>query len=287
MNAGHGAPPLARGYGSWVEVGDRVFARRYVFFDQQIVAILTDDGPVIVDTRSSPSQAREILADLRSLTAMPVAAVIDTHHHFDHSLGNATFKPAPIWGHLRCAERVLLLTPENLVQKAAELAQDSPDLAAELRDGVVLAPPDHTFGDEGADIEIGGRRIELRYLGLGHTDNDVAVVVPDAEVLLAGDLLENGAPPSFGDSYPLDWPGTLVALREFARGAVVPGHGDVGDLAFLDRVLADLTAIADLSRRVAVGTLDLRGAVAAAPYPERAAREALERGVAQVLGELD
>ena len=93
--------------GRWLEVGDRVFARRYAFLDQQIGAILTDDGPVIVDTRSTAAHARELLADLRLLSDRPVAAVINSHHHWDHTFGNAIFRPAPIWGHVRCARGLL------------------------------------------------------------------------------------------------------------------------------------------------------------------------------------
>ena len=101
-----------------------------------------------------------------------------------------------------------------------------------------------TFGDEGVDIEVGGRQLELRWLGRGHTDNDIAVRVPDAAVLFAGDLLENGATPYFGDGYPLEWPATATALRELVRGAVVPGHGDVAGLEFVDRSIEAFRAIA-------------------------------------------
>ena len=97
---------MSAGERHWHEVGDRVFTRRYRFMHQQIGAILTDDGPVVIDTRSTVGHAREVLADLRELTDRPVAAVIDTHHHFDHSFGNHEFRPAPIWGHVRCIERI-------------------------------------------------------------------------------------------------------------------------------------------------------------------------------------
>ena len=43
---------------------------------------------MIIDTRSTVGHARQILDDLRRLTAQPVAAVINTHHHFDHTYGN-------------------------------------------------------------------------------------------------------------------------------------------------------------------------------------------------------
>ena len=64
--AGHAAHRRAaaatlRGMSVWTEVGDRVFARRYAFYDQNIGAILGDDGVLIVDTRISHRQADEIL----------------------------------------------------------------------------------------------------------------------------------------------------------------------------------------------------------------------------------
>src|SRR4030042_1829872 len=67
----------------------------------------------------------------------------------------------------------------------------------------------------------------------GHTTNDIVVVVPDAGVLFAGDLIEESSPPYFQDSYPLEWPDTVVALLEMAQGPVVPGHGAVVDRAFV------------------------------------------------------
>ena len=266
----------------WLEVGDRVFTRRYRFFDQQIGAILTDDGPVVIDTRSTARQARELLADLGRLTALPVAAVVDTHHHYDHAFGNAVFRPAPIWGHARCAQ----FLRERADTYRLEIAREElPRLADDVL-ATEIDPPDRTCGDDGADLDIGGRRLELRWLGRGHTDDDIVIVVPGADVLFAGDLVESGAPPYFGDGYPLDWPGTLQAVRPLVAGAVVPGHGDVGDVGFLDRSVAEVAAVADLSRRVAAGELGLEEAIVTAPYRAETAREAIERGIAQARGEL-
>lgn len=270
-------------HGRWTEVGERVFVGRYRFYDQDIGAILTDDGPVVIDTRSTAGQAQEILDDLRSITPLAVAAVVDTHHHYDHAFGNALFRPAPIWGHVRCAA---FLREHATTYRAEIAAEELPDLAAEVL-ATSIDPPDRTFGDEGTDLDVGGRRLELRYLGRGHTDDDIVIVVPDASVVFAGDLVENGAPPYFGDGFPLDWPATLLALRPLASGAVVPGHGDVADLGFVDRSITEVGAVAELARRAANGELSLDDAVAAAPYPADTAREAIERGVAQARGELD
>ena len=138
-------------YDRWTEIGDRVFTRRYRFFDQQIGAILTDAGPVIVDTRSTAGQARELRAHLAELTALPVAAVVDTHHHYDHAFGNAVFRPAPIWGHVRCADELAL----NAEAARAAALGWHPDLADDLR-ATEIVPPDRTFGDEGTDLEVVG-----------------------------------------------------------------------------------------------------------------------------------
>ena len=108
-----------------------------------------------------------------------------------------------------------------------------------------------------------------RYLGRGHTDNDIVVTIPDADVLCAGDLLENGAPPWFGDGYPMDWPATAEALLELGeRTVVVPGHGDAGDAGVRGVARSrEIRAIADAGAARPAGELDLDAAVAAAPYP--------------------
>ena len=268
----------------WTEVGDRVFTRRYAFYDQNIGAILGDDGVLIVDTRVSHRQADEVLSDLKTLTGLPVRAVVNTHGHNDHAFGNHRFRPAPIWGHERCARMVL----ETGAAQLRGVAEAIPSLAAELAE-VVLDPPDHTFGDDGTtvDFDAGGRQILLRWLGRGHTDNDVVLLVPDADVLFAGDLVENGAPPYFGDGYPIDWPATVEHLVDLVTGAVVPGHGDVGDRGFAVKSMVEIRTIAELASLVHGGTIGLDDAVLRTAYPADAAREPLERALAQLRGELD
>jgi glyoxylase-like metal-dependent hydrolase (beta-lactamase superfamily II) len=268
----------------WTEVGDRVFTRRYAFYDQNIGAILGDDGVLIVDTRISHRQGDEILTDLRDLTPLPVRAVVNTHGHNDHAFGNHRFRPAPIWGHERCARMVR----DTGAAQIAAVSKAIPDLAEELAE-VVLDPPDRTFDGDSAtvDFDAGGRRIDLRYIGRGHTDNDVLVLVPDADVLFAGDLVENGAPPFFGDGYPMEWPATVERLVELVTGAVVPGHGDVGDRGFAVRSMVEIRTIAELATLVHQGTLDLSTAVLRTPYPADTALEPLERALAQLRGELD
>ncbi len=266
---------------TWQEVGDRVFTRHFDFFDQQIGVVLGGREVLVVDTRSTPAQAREILADLRELTGDPVTVVVDTHWHFDHTFGNSVFRPAAIWGHVRAAERLLR---EGAASKR-EVAEAIPKLAPDLAE-VVIDPPEHTF-DDVATVELGDRLVELSFHGRGHTDGDIAVLVPDARVLFSGDLIEEGSPPSFGDSFPLDWPATLERLLPLATGAVVPGHGKVGDREFIASQLADMRGLVALARQVHADGLTVDEAIAASPFGPRTPRDAFERALAQLRGELD
>lgn len=270
--------------GGWVEIGDRVFVRRYAFYDQNIGVVLGGDEALVVDTRSTHAQAREILADLRALTTARVTVVVDTHGHFDHAYGNHAFRPATIWGHERCVD-FMARTGEA---RRPRIAAETPEIAADLAD-VIIDPPDRVFDDR-ATVEVGGRQVELQFLGRGHTDHDAVVVVPGADVLFAGDLLENGAVPYFGDGYPLDWPATAAAMVPLVTGVVVPGHGGHANQAFASAQAASLSALADLARRVLAGELTLDDAIAAHPFPEHPpgdARRPFERALQQLRGELD
>jgi glyoxylase-like metal-dependent hydrolase (beta-lactamase superfamily II) len=269
----------------WTEVGDRVFVRRYRFYDQDIVAVLgrTSDEALVVDTRSTVAQAREILDDLAELGSPRVVIVVNTHGHYDHVFGNQAFRPAVIWGHERCRS-MMERTGE---QQRASILAEVPKLADELAE-VVLEPPDRVFTD-GATLDLAGREVRLSYLGRGHTDNDIVVSIPDADVLGAGDLLENGNPPYFGDGYPMDWPATVDRLLALTGPStvVVPGHGDHAGRTFVEQSAREIGAIAALARRVEARELDLEAAIAAAPYPADASREPIERALAQLRGALD
>jgi len=263
-----------------VEVGPGVFALRYRFYDQQIGVVVGPTGVTVIDTRSSHRQADEIRRDLQRITSLPVTTVVNTHGHYDHAFGNSVFRPARIWGHRRC---VTMLEQTGELQRSTFMA-DRPDLADEVAE-VSIDPPDRVFDDR-VTIDGGGRALELLYLGRGHTDNDIVILIPDAAVLFTGDLLENGAPPFFGDGFPMDWPATVEAVAGHVEGAVVPGHGDVGDASFVAEQLADLHEIGRLARAVHAGEIGLDDAIARAPFPPAAAREPLERALAQLRGEL-
>ncbi len=277
----------------WREIADRVFIRRFAFFDQTIGAVVGRDRVLVIDTRSTLVQARELLDDLRHVSGLP-HVVLNTHAHFDHVLGNAAFRPCEIWAEDGCVRFMRELGLERRAKVAAEMPGIVADLLASPVD-----PPDRTFARE-AVLDLGDRRVELRFLGRGHTDHDVIAVVPDAAVVFAGDLVEEGAPPSFGDAFPLEWPATLGQLLDIAGdGQVVPGHGEVVDRDFVAAQLGDIAFLGEMARRQ---WPDLRAAghdpggpppedlVADAArhlaWPAEPVTEALSRGIAQAAGRL-
>lgn len=214
---------------SWIEVGDDIFCIRYEPLDQTIGAIRTGEGLVVLDSRSHRLHAEELLNDLRSLDARSPVYLINTHYHWDHSFGNAQFTGATIVGHHNTRDA---LVADGEQMKAALVAADwlSPGFAR-LIGQVEITPPTITFADTMA-LFLGGREILLSYLGRAHTDSDIVITVDD--VVFAGDLIEVGAPPSFGDSFPSEWVDTLGAVAPMCTGPVVPGHGDVVERAFVE-----------------------------------------------------
>jgi glyoxylase-like metal-dependent hydrolase (beta-lactamase superfamily II) len=133
----------------------------------------------------------------------------------------------------------------------AGLRATGEDPAADLVAAAPLDLPDRLV-DDAAVLDIGGREVVLRFLGRGHTDHDLVVEVEtggEANVVFAGDLVEEGAPPAFEDAFPAEWPATLGRLHALARGPVVPGHGAVVDAAFVGAQREELLAVVSALRR--------------------------------------
>ena len=260
----------------WTELADGVWRRNYESLDFNVGVVAGDGGLLLIDTRADHVQARELQAHLLELSPLPVRWVVNTHYHWDHTWGNALFSPTPIWGHVRCAEQMR----DNGEDHRTRMKEMAPEFADRF-DAVAITPPDRTFS-AAATIDLGNTTVSLRHLGLGHTDSDI-VVQTEAGVLFAGDLVENGAPPSFGDAFPLDWPDTNAVLLDMVDGPVVPGHGGVADRAFVAEQHQELAELERLARERHVAGMTWEDAAAAgAPFPLETARVAFQRAYAQL-----
>lgn len=256
------------------QLAEGVFRRRYQSLDLNVGVVIGDAGVLLVDTRSSHREAMELADELRTLTPLPVRWVVNTHWHWDHTFGNSVFPGAEIWGHE--------LTQIALTQRGEEMKEDAKAWIDEEMhpqiDEVAIVPPTKVFSDK-ASLDI-GRGVHMAYHGFAHTDADIVVAVDGSDVSFFGDMIEEGGPPSFGDSHPTAWPLTLQLASHDASGEFVPGHGDIVDRAFVNGQLEELAAVALIAERLVAGDLDLEDAARSGPYPEEVMRAALLRAQA-------
>jgi glyoxylase-like metal-dependent hydrolase (beta-lactamase superfamily II) len=230
----------ARAASGWLEVGDRVFVRRHVGLDLNCGLVVGDGRCLVVDTRSHLGEGQALAEAVRTVTPHPWT-VVNTHAHFDHCFGNAAFRPAEVWGSRRCAADLAATGDRQRALVVAGLRAAGDLAQADLVAVAPIDPPDSVV-DDVTVLDVGGRTVTLTLPGRGHTDGDLVVAVDD--VLFAGDLVEEGAPPAMEDAFPLEWPATLTTVHALARGPVVPGHGAVVDRAFVRAQRDELAALA-------------------------------------------
>jgi glyoxylase-like metal-dependent hydrolase (beta-lactamase superfamily II) len=269
----------------FAEVADRVYVMRYPVLDVSVALVLGAERALVVDTLSTAGQAAELAEAVRKLTPLPLT-IVNTHHHFDHTYGNDTLAGGgtPIWGHEYAAAR-LREEGTRIQRELYEQARyDEPEFADALA-AVRLRPPDHTVHLT-ATLDLGGRTVPLRHFGRGHTDGDLVAFVPDVDVVLAGDLVEESDAPGFDDAYPLDWPETLAALLHELTPAtvVIPGHGAPVDRAFVQAQHAQLTELDWLIRDGHADGAPAGAVAARSPFGPEASLTAVTRGYAELSG---
>lgn len=270
---------------AFVEVARGVHVLRYPVLDVNTTLVVGDGEALLVDTLSTDRQARELATAARAVTGHPWT-IVNTHHHFDHCFGNAVLSTGgrPVWAHEEAAA-LLSERPEALRRTwYEEWAPTEPELAAGLAE-VRVVVPDRTVHQTAA-LDVGGRTVVLRHLGRGHTAGDLVVHVPDADVLIAGDLVEQGGPPSFEDSYPVEWPDTVAGLLRLLgpHTTVVPGHGAVVDRAFVAGQQERLAALAWLIRDGHADGVPAEAVAAKSGFATRVGLVATWRGYAELSG---
>ena len=229
------------------EIADRVWVARYAWWDVNITLVGGAEGLVMVDTHASSVAARQVVEDVRRLGLGPVTALVNTHAHFDHTFGNAELRAAYGSVPIHATEAAAAATVAAGERMKGQLVRgEEADERAEEILATEILPADRTFSSV-AVIDLGDRLVELAHPGRGHTDGDLVVRVPDADLVLAGDLVEESGPPWIGpDSFLSEWPATLevVARMLTASSIVVPGHGRPVDRDFVVAQHADLARLA-------------------------------------------
>ena len=240
--------------------------------------IIGDRDVLVVDSCYYPPTARQDIAQIRQWTSKPVRFLVNTHWHYDHTMGNGVYAEAfpgieviaqtqtrknikgynPGW-FARYPGRTVTLQQQLDSGKKTDGTAMTEKEKSEFADAVrgrapVLAEfsklvdrtPDMGF-DTALDIDLGSREVQIRHLGRGNTAGDAIVYLPKEKILAAGDLLDHPIP-YLGGGYPVDEIATLEKLAQYDIETIVPGHGDLlHDKVFLGQVIA---LIKDVTGRV-------------------------------------
>jgi glyoxylase-like metal-dependent hydrolase (beta-lactamase superfamily II) len=220
----------------WEQLTDSVHRCRLPFLDVTVGLVQGRSGLLLIDTGSTLTEAQAIGADVQQIAGRRVTHVVLTHKHFDHVLGSGFFAEAEIY----CAPQVLDYLTTATDQLRGDALRYGADFEEIDRAIAALRPPQHAI--DNTLVDLGNRRVTIAYVGRGHTDADLVVVVPgdDGErvVVFSGDLIEESGDPAIdADSDVVAWPDTLDRLLVIGGpdAIYVPGHGSVVDADFVRR----------------------------------------------------
>jgi cyclase len=211
------------------------------------------DAAVMIEGFQSPTGAQFQLDTLRTVTQLPVHAALNTHWHFDHTLGNSVYGSAgiPIWAHADVPARMTSYytrwQAENLAAFVAPWEKRVREAKTDTQrehfksdiEGLsgmfvpvsqtVLALPNHPLDPVKMpmEIDLGGLTVMIEHY-IGHTDTDLIFRVPEQKIAYMGDLLTGGQYPVNINGYVTKWRETLAKFAAFDKDTLfVPGHGQI------------------------------------------------------------
>jgi cyclase len=187
------------------------------------VVIEMKDYLIVVDA-NFPSGARAAMADAKRVSSKPVKYVFDTHHHGDHSYGNAVWTEAgaTTLAYVGVAEEMKRYEPARW----QESVKQRKDVAEMNRPSV--EPPKQTFSEKLFVLNDGTRKVEFHFFGWAHTRGDGFVYLPKEQILCSGDAVVNGPYNYTADANIANWPNVVKAAQKLKVKTVLPGHGVPG-----------------------------------------------------------
>jgi glyoxylase-like metal-dependent hydrolase (beta-lactamase superfamily II) len=234
------------------------------------------DAALLLEGYAGPAGASFQMDALRMVTQVPVKGALDTHYHFDHSMGNSFYggNGVPLWAHATTAKRIVdNYAPLQALDKAAALgpyekrikdaksdaerAHAQSDLNAvtglfQIANSTMLGLPNHPIDPAKLPmaIDLGGLTAVVESYP-GHSGTDMIVRVPEQNVVYTGDLLFSGwYPVCFDEKATVSgWRDTLKKFAGFDKDTLfVPGHGQIcgqEGIATLREVFDDIAGQAD------------------------------------------
>jgi cyclase len=223
-----------------------------------VVVFHGPDGKLIIDGFVKPVWPK-LKAALAGIDGAPIKTMVDTHWHFDHADNNANFK----------AEGAGVIAHENT---RTRLTQPHDLLGTHFEPAPMAELPTQTF-QSGLTLNINGEQVRLTHVAPAHTDTDIFVFFPKANVLHMGDVLFNGFYPFIDGSTGGHINGMIAGVQSArtlvtAQTKIVPGHGPVADTAALDAYAHMLSTVRDNVLKLKASGKTLAEAQAAKPSAE-------------------
>jgi glyoxylase-like metal-dependent hydrolase (beta-lactamase superfamily II) len=210
----HREPALAaqaaqQGEGQQTGKLEQIIPGHYVYSSGARISgiIATDEGVVVVDALSNEAMAkheRQLIADT---IRQPIRYLISATFHGNYANGNVAYQDAIRIGH------------ENY--KADLIDQMKADNMQPAQQAAML--PHLTFQDR-MTLHLGGKEIQILYIGRGHTRGDAIVFVPQDRIVYLSELFFDGRFPFMNDGY-VDWINTLDIALKLDGDIFVPGQG--------------------------------------------------------------
>jgi cyclase len=216
---------------------ERVSDRIYVATDylgNNVGFIITQRGLVLIESPMLSYEARHWQEQIRKITDKPFIYLINTHHHFDHVIGNCHFDSVVI-AHKNAPRGIGYL--KNNLREEFEIffPQDRDKWEPDLPNLKVVYPQ-ITFSQD-LFLHLGDITLELKFVG-GHSASSLSIYIPSEKIVFTGDNINNGMHPFLGQARLNLWITYLKSLLEMEVTTIVPGHGPIGnkDIAqkFLD-----------------------------------------------------
>jgi cyclase len=203
-----------------------------------VVVLHGTDGKVVTDGFVLPAWPR-LKSALDAIDKGPINMMIDTHWHFDHADNNANFRAAG----------AVIVAQENTKTRMSQ-AHDL--LGMHFSPSPAAALPTETFGAS-QSIRANGEQVDMMHVAPAHTDTDILVHYPKANVLHMGDTFFNGFYPFIDAGTGGNINGMIAAAEHAltlanATTKIVPGHGPLGDRAALDSYRNVLATVRDRVR---------------------------------------
>jgi cyclase len=179
--------------------------------------IVTNEGVVVIDTQRTEAIAAKVREAISRVTSQPIRFLISSTPHNPFTGGNAVYADTFKIGH------------ENYRTSLLKLLQK--DSAEQMKKKL----PNQTFSER-LTLYLGGKEIQIIYLGNAHSQADTIVYVPEDRIVYMGETFYSDEFPYISEGYSLNWMRAIEAAEALKADIYVPGHG------FLPKNLNDTRA---------------------------------------------